>query len=303
MTSRFRICLDRVLKHEGGYVNHPDDPGGATNQGVTQAVYDAYRRDHFLPTQTVRYIARTELEAIYHDRYWLKIRGDDLPAGVDSCTFDAAVNSGPARGAKWLQRAAGATADGAVGPDTLAAVRAKAPAAIVNAMCDERMAFLRRLRHWPTFGRGWTRRVDSVRRDALADALASPQPPQDARKATAAPVTAPPPSARPRGFWARLLGPKLAAWLGLACLLVLVALPALAQQVMQCGERKVIVAALADKFGETRRSVGLQQGRGLIEVYASDKTGTWTILVTSPAGRSCLIAAGEALGRTALTVR
>lgn len=170
--SRFDTVQPRVLRHEGGYVNHPRDPGGATNKGITQRTYNAFRRRNGQPTRSVRDITTREIGQIYRRQYWQVVRADQLPDGVDYCTYDAAVNSGPARGAKWLQRAVGVTADGVVGEITLAAVAQHEPVTIINRMCDDRMAFLRRLGHWGTFGRGWTRRVNDVRRHALADAEA-----------------------------------------------------------------------------------------------------------------------------------
>ena len=164
----FDRCLELVLKHEGGFVNHPRDPGGATNQGVTQAVYDAFRRKRSLATQTVRRILPAEVRAIYRAQYWDAVRGDDLPAGVDYCAFDFAVNSGVSRSAKFLQRAAGVTDDGRVGPATVAAVRGRDAGDLVSDVCTARLAFLRRLPHWPTFGKGWQRRVDDVRAFAMS---------------------------------------------------------------------------------------------------------------------------------------
>ncbi|WP_158963896.1 glycoside hydrolase family 108 protein [Chachezhania sediminis] len=163
MTDRFARALPRILSHEGGFVNHPADPGGATNRGITQATYNGWLKSKGRGARPVRDVTDAEVAAIYRVQYWDAIRGDDLPAGVAYAVFDAAVNSGPARAAKWLQAAVGVAADGVIGMQTLAAA-AKAPAhLVIDAMCDARMAFLKRLRTWPTFGRGWTRRVADVR--------------------------------------------------------------------------------------------------------------------------------------------
>ncbi|HSG62644.1 MAG TPA: putative peptidoglycan-binding domain-containing protein, partial [Pseudomonadales bacterium] len=96
-----------------------------------------------------------------------RVKGDDLPAGVNYCVFDAAVNSGTGRAAKWLQEAVGAVADGAIGPNTLAKVAAHDADSLVNAYCDIRLNFLKSLKTFDTFGKGWTRRVDGVRQAAL----------------------------------------------------------------------------------------------------------------------------------------
>ena len=191
--SSFDEALKRVLVHEGGYVNHPKDPGGATNKGVTQRVYDGYRDRMSLSRQSVRHIKSAEVSAIYRVQYWDAIRGDDLPRGVDYSTFDAAVNSGVSQGAKWLQRALGVTADGAIGEATLVAARNASAPAVINKACDLRMAMLKGLKHWGTFGKGWTRRVSDVRSVALDMAAelalppvtSEPKPATGATKATA----------------------------------------------------------------------------------------------------------------------
>lgn len=161
----FDKALALVLEHEGGYVNHPRDPGGATMKGVTQAVYDAYRKVRGRGVQSVRFITDSELEAIYKFQYWDRVQGDLLPAGLDYAVFDFAVNSGVSRAAKYLQAVVGVKQDGIIGAKTLAAI--KDPAQVVNALCDRRMSFLRNLGHFATFGRGWTRRVQGVRAKAL----------------------------------------------------------------------------------------------------------------------------------------
>ena len=165
-TSGFARALTRVLAHEGGYVNDPHDPGGATNRGITFRVYDAYRTRKGLSTRDVREIRPTEISEIYRLQYWDVVKGDELPPGLDYVLFDGAVNSGPAQSVKWLQRALGTVVvDGQLGQATLAAVMAHGrPADLVDAVCDRRLAFLRALRTWPRFGKGWSARVASVRK-------------------------------------------------------------------------------------------------------------------------------------------
>ena len=124
-TSGFARALPRVLAHEGGYVDDPFDPGGATNKGITFRVYDAYRTRNGLPTRDVRAISATEVAEIYRLQYWDAVKGDELPPGLDYVLFDGAVNSGPSQSIKWLQRALGDVAvDGQIGQATLAAVMA-----------------------------------------------------------------------------------------------------------------------------------------------------------------------------------
>ena len=159
MLSNFRTCLGWVLKHEGGYVNHPKDPGGATNRGVIQRTYNAYRKRMGLAKQSVKKITQAEVEAIYREQYWVAVHGDQLPAGVDYAVFDYGVNSGPRRSIKDLQRVIGANPDGWIGQETLSKVFDMPAAEIVTKLCQRRYNFVRGLRHWKTFGRGWTRRI------------------------------------------------------------------------------------------------------------------------------------------------
>jgi len=184
--SSFDEALLRVLVHEGGWADHPGDPGGATMKGVTQRVYDGWRSRRGVARRSVRAITKAELAALYRVQYWDAVRGDDLPGGLDYCVFDAAVNSGPGQAAKWLQRAVGVTADGQIGEATLAALQGRAVADVIEATCDRRLAMLRGLRTWKTFGAGWSRRVGEVRAGARRMALA----PSDR---ALPPVTAPAP--------------------------------------------------------------------------------------------------------------
>lgn len=166
MRDNFPACLAITLAHEGGWADHPKDPGGATMKGITLATYRQYR-----PGATkaqLRAITDAEVQAIYRRGYWDAVRGDDLPAGLDLVAFDAAVNSGPSRGAKWLQMALGVTADGVIGPKTLAAAGRADPVWTISKACTLRLTFLRNLSTWPTFGKGWRRRVDDVQAKALA---------------------------------------------------------------------------------------------------------------------------------------
>lgn len=160
MKENFRFCLDQVLRYEGGKVDHPKDPGGRTAFGVTQKVYDAWRVKQGKPKDDVFNIARSEIEAIYRQEYWDRVRGDDLPAGLDLAVFDYAVNSGVSRAVRHLQGVVGVAQDGVIGPATLQAVRAY----VALSLCDRRLAFLKGLATWVTFGKGWSSRVADVRK-------------------------------------------------------------------------------------------------------------------------------------------
>jgi lysozyme family protein len=114
MNTNFDACLAHLLKHEGGFVNHPSDPGGATNLGVTQAVWEDWI-DRAVSEENMRALTPAKVAPLYREMYWDRIKGDKLPSGVDYLVFDAAVNSGASRAAKWLQTTVGAVADGAIG--------------------------------------------------------------------------------------------------------------------------------------------------------------------------------------------
>jgi lysozyme family protein len=160
--SDFNSALAAVLLSEGGYVCDPQDPGGATNRGITQAVYDDWRQNRNLEKQDVKLLSPAETCAIYKKLYWDAVSGDELPSGVDYCTFDFAVNSGVARAVRYLQRAAGVAPDGQIGPVTLSAVSSQSPKDIIGKMCVARLNFLRQLPTYDHFGNGWTRRVEEV---------------------------------------------------------------------------------------------------------------------------------------------
>jgi lysozyme family protein len=167
----FERALAAVLKHEGGFVDHPKDPGGATNKGITLATFRRFvKRDGTVAD--LKAITNEQVAKCYRAHYWNAVRGDELPPGLDYAVFDFAVNSGPSRAARYLQGLIGVEADGKIGPATIKAVNLHLNRELINALCDQRMAFLRRLNTFPTFGKGWTRRVDGVRKLALE--LAAP---------------------------------------------------------------------------------------------------------------------------------
>ncbi|MCB5173630.1 hypothetical protein LGR44_00410 [Microvirga sp. SM9] len=170
----FDNLLSLVLVHEGGFSSHPADPGGATMNGVTQRVYTAWRKAQGKPDQSVRFISNADLRAIYQQNYWDVVRGDELPSGLDYLTFDGGVNSGPPRGARWLQGALGVKPDGIVGIATLQAAKtARDKVAVARKACELRRSFLRGLKTFSTFGKGWMRRVAEVEAHSVALALAA----------------------------------------------------------------------------------------------------------------------------------
>ncbi|MEE1654890.1 glycosyl hydrolase 108 family protein [Microvirga sp. CF3062] len=173
--SRFEKAVEIVLQHEGGFVHHPRDPGGATKFGITRETLSRVR-GRPASVEDVRELTRAEAMAIYRWLYWDAVRADDMPPGLDLAVFDLAVNSGPARAVRMLQNVLGVTVDGIVGPVTLKAAWQADPAETIRHLTRARLGFLGRLAAWPVFGRGWRRRVLAVEQGALR--LASSPPPK-----------------------------------------------------------------------------------------------------------------------------
>lgn len=166
----FPACLKVTLSHEGGWSDHPSDPGGATMKGVTIGRYRQY-----YPNATkadLRNISNDMLERIYHDDYWKPVRGDDLQYGVDLAVFDFGVNSGPSRAAKYLQAVVSAKQDGVIGPETLKASILAGGKYVIQKLCARRLSFVQGLKTWGVFGKGWARRIADVEAKAVAMWLA-----------------------------------------------------------------------------------------------------------------------------------
>jgi lysozyme family protein len=176
-SSNYSACLQEVFKYEGGFVNHPSDPGGATNHGITIAVARKFWKAD-ASVQDMREMPKSVAADIYRKQYWNKVSGDALPEGIDLCTFDAAVNSGTGRADKWL--AYGLNASLRPYPELAKiAQNVSDKAAVVRRYCDKRLSFLQSLRTWETFGKGWQRRVASVKALGLRMALAAAGKPKD----------------------------------------------------------------------------------------------------------------------------
>ncbi len=175
MKGNFDRCLAEVLKHEGGFVNHSADPGGMTNLGVTKQTYEDWV-GRPVTEKIMRGLTVGHVRTLYRKRYWDALKGDDLPVGLDLCVFDFGVNAGVNRAARYLQRLVGAKEDGQIGPVTAAAVREKAKEAgtvqIIRDYQEARNGYYRLLKTFPTFGRGWLRRVREV--EAAATAMVRP---------------------------------------------------------------------------------------------------------------------------------
>ena len=168
--SNYNECLKIILMHEGGYVNHPKDPGGETNLGVTKRVYEEWGGTKEMKDLTVE-----DVEPIYKKNYWDKIKGDDLPDGLDLCVFDFGVNAGPGRAAKFLQKLLGVTQDGGIGPQTLGALQSAIgedkvtqTREMIEKYQSMRQEYYEGLSTFDTFGKGWTRRVEETTHEAVS---------------------------------------------------------------------------------------------------------------------------------------
>ena len=224
--------LRRVLAHEGGYTNHPSDPGGPTNWGIT--IHDArayWKRD--ADAADVRAMPKEVAKRIYKSKYWDAMRCDELPAGVDYAVFDFGVNSGISRSLKFLEAIAGVPQDGKPDDVLIRTVANLPPAPVITELCDKRLAFLKRLKTWPVFGAGWGRRVAEVKSAGLKMASGSILPPPLPGKPSAKtdkPDTATKPVIKSKTLWASItaalssVGGFLTDWRVVALIIVLVAL-------------------------------------------------------------------------------
>ena len=160
--SNWKQAFEQMLASEGGYVNHPADPGGRTNLGVTQRGWEEWvgRESN---EKEMRALTPEMVEPLYKRKFWDACKCDELPTGVDDLVFDFAVNAGPGRSAKILQTAVGVPADGGIGPITLAAVKAQDPTALIQKFSDAKEDFYRSLNTFETFGKGWLNRVAAVK--------------------------------------------------------------------------------------------------------------------------------------------
>lgn len=169
MQSNFDKCLSMLLEHEGGYVNHPSDPGGMTNLGVTARVWQEWV-GHDVDEKQMRALTPEMVAPLYRKKYWNACHADELVSGLDYAVFDVAVNSGPGRAIKFLQSVVGATPDGGYGSITSALVKKaqeEDPLRLISVYCSKRLEFLESLPTFATFGKGWSRRVAEVKEKAL----------------------------------------------------------------------------------------------------------------------------------------
>ncbi len=179
-SAAFEASLPFVLRWEGGFVDHPNDPGGRTNKGVTQKVYDAWRKRQGLPVRDVKRLDDTELHRIYESGYWIPPHCDRLARQLDLVHFDTAVNMGPGRAVRFLQKAAGCGVDGDFGSQTEKAVQACRPGDLIASYCATREAYYRELvrrnASLVVFLKGWLNRLNALRHEVgLAGFEAAPR--------------------------------------------------------------------------------------------------------------------------------
>jgi lysozyme family protein len=162
MQSNWQKSFEMMLASEGGYVNHPSDPGGMTNLGVTKRVWEEWTGRESNEAE-MRALTPELVETLYKVRFWDACRCDEMPSGIDYLVFDFAVNAGPSRSAKILQTAVGVPADGVIGPVTLAAVKAQDPDWLIEKFSQAKEDFYRSLGTFETFGKGWLDRIEQVK--------------------------------------------------------------------------------------------------------------------------------------------
>lgn len=181
-TGNLARCLDEVWPFEGGYVDHPKDPGGATNMGITFKVLQQWRGKP-ITKEDVRRLTKEEAEQIYAARYWRPLAGDHLRIGDDLVVLDFGINSGVSRSAKFSQAIAGVAQDGQIGPVTLAAISKIPSRDFIKKHCAKRLGFVQGLKIWDTFGKGWSRRIAHMEARALSWVSNKTQLEQDAKAA------------------------------------------------------------------------------------------------------------------------
>jgi len=164
MASNFKECLELVLKSEGGWVNHPSDPGGETNLGVTKAVWEEYVGH---PVKTMKDLTKDDVAPLYELKYWRACYCEVLPRGLDFVVFSMGVNAGPGRSVKLLQQSIGCVPDGVIGPTTRGLISSSNGANLIAKFSEARREYYKSLKTFPIFGKGWLARVDREEQEAL----------------------------------------------------------------------------------------------------------------------------------------
>ena len=163
MKDNYQASLNHVLQSEGGWSDNPADPGGATMKGITLSTYQKWKGNAHISKDDLKAISDQDVYDLYKQNYWDKIKGDDLPSGVDYMVFDASVNMGVGRASKLIQTAAGVPADGVIGNGTLEAIKNANPTELMDKFSTEKEDFYKSLPTFGTFGKGWLNRVAQVK--------------------------------------------------------------------------------------------------------------------------------------------
>ena len=166
MRANCDAALKAILHHEGGYVNHPADPGGMTNLGVTKRVWEAWVKKA-VGEKEMRALTPATVAPMYRKKYWDAVKADELPTGLDYLMFDFAVNAGPGRAIKTMQKAIGTNPDGVIGPKTMQALKDADQTDLIAKFSMEKELFYKSLPTFATFGKGWMRRVAEAQSHAV----------------------------------------------------------------------------------------------------------------------------------------
>ena len=164
MQGNFGHCLDLVLKSEGGWVNHPSDPGGETNLGVTKRVWEEWVGH---PVESMKNLTKDQVAPLYEQKYWRPCYGEVLPRGLDLVVFSMGINAGTGRSIKLLQQSIGCVPDGVIGPTTRGLICSSNTANLISKFSESRREYYRSLKNFPVFGKGWLARVDKEEQEAL----------------------------------------------------------------------------------------------------------------------------------------
>ena len=159
-----QTCALPILKSEGGWVNHPSDPGGETNLGVTKRVWEEWVGH---PVESMKNLTKDQVAPLYEQKYWRPCYGEVLPRGLDLIVFSMGVNAGPGRSVKLLQSSIGCIPDGVIGPRTRGLICESNIATLISKFSESRREYYRSLKNFPVFGKGWLARVDKEEQEAL----------------------------------------------------------------------------------------------------------------------------------------
>jgi len=166
MISNWDKSFSELIKSEGGFVNNPKDPGGATNWGVTKAVWEAWVK-HPVTVDDMKKLTQEEVKPLYYEKYLKPVKGDELPIGVDFLVFSFGVNAGVGRAVKTLQTSLGTVADGAIGQNTMKKIQEADSKTLIENFSNAKISFYKSLSTFPTFGKGWLNRVEREKQEAL----------------------------------------------------------------------------------------------------------------------------------------